>query len=128
VRALLDEHFPVTIAVGLRARGHDIIAVQERRDLLGADDAALLSAAARDGRAIVTEDRVDFGRLLLDPPEDVLVHAGLVFVSPARFSRRPAGHMALIDALAALMAAHPGEVGLRGAVVWLAGPGPMPAP
>lgn len=125
MRALLDEHFPVAVAVGLRELGLDAVAVQERPDLLGADDAALLSVAARDGRAIVTEDRVDFGRLLLDPPEDVHVHAGLVFVPPTRFSRRPAGRAALVAALAALMAAHPGEAALRGAVVWLS---PPPAP
>ncbi len=128
MRALLDEHFPVAIAAGLRARGEDAVAVQERPELLGADDAALLAAAARDGRAIVTEDRVDFGRLLLDPPEDVLVHAGLIFVSPGRFTRRPARYAALIDALAALMAAHPDEVALRGAVRWLEPSGPRPAP
>ena len=57
IRFLLDENFNGKIVRGLRARRPDVdmIRVQDT-DLLGADDAAVLEWAAREGRVLLTHD------------------------------------------------------------------------
>lgn len=42
MRLLLNEHYRREIAQQLRARGHDVVAVDERDDLRGLTDAELL--------------------------------------------------------------------------------------
>jgi len=63
LKLLLDEMMDPAVAAGLRARGHDVIAVGEVRPLQGLSDRALLTVAEADGRVVVTEDRGDFRRL-----------------------------------------------------------------
>ncbi|MXW24288.1 MAG: hypothetical protein F4Z08_06895 [Chloroflexi bacterium] len=63
MKLLLDEMMDPAVAAGLRARGHDVIAVGEVRTLQGLSDRALLSVAQADDRVVVTEDRGDFRRL-----------------------------------------------------------------
>lgn len=63
MKLLLDEMMNPAVAAGLRARGHDVIAVGEVRALQGLSDSSLLSAAEADDRVVVTEDRGDFRRL-----------------------------------------------------------------
>lgn len=60
-KLLLDSCVAAAVAERLRADGHDVVTVAER----GADpgDAAILSLAAAEGRAIVTID-TDFGMLV----------------------------------------------------------------
>lgn len=60
MKLLLDEMFPSTSAVQLRARGHDVVAVHEDPDLEGASDEELVLVAVSAGRAIVTENVQDF--------------------------------------------------------------------
>ncbi len=120
MKILLDEHFPDAIAVALRDRGFDAESVQGRPELAQFRDRLLFVRAAQEGRAIVTEDRVDFGRILQDPPDEVDTHAGVVFVSPTRFPRRPSTYPQLIEALAALLEANTGEDALVGSIRWLA--------
>lgn len=83
-------------------------------------DRLLFVRAAQEGRAIVTEDRADFGRIVQDTPDEVDQHAGVVFVSPTRFPRRPSTYPHLIEALAALFEANTGEHVLVGSIHWLA--------
>lgn len=125
MRLLLDEHYPARLAERLRALGCDAVAVQERPDLRGCADAELLRRMRAEGRAIVTEDRGDFGRLLKRRHDDLGDHGGLVLVVPGRFPHTPAGLAALATALHALAVEAPAEVGVPG---WVGGLSPPPAP
>jgi uncharacterized protein DUF5615 len=57
---LIDEMFPVATAVLLRETyGHDAVHVAEA-GLQAVEDAQVAAAARRDGRAVVTENVVDY--------------------------------------------------------------------
>jgi hypothetical protein len=60
VKLLLDEHYSPAIARQLRTRGHDVMAVAERPDLVGLGDDELLARMAQEQRAIMTDDVKDF--------------------------------------------------------------------
>ncbi len=60
MRLLLDEMFPPAVARALREQGHDVVAVLEVTDLVGASDVELFSWAQQERRAIVTENVADF--------------------------------------------------------------------
>ncbi len=72
---LADEQFPLPVVRNLRARGHDIVTVQDA-GLTGTADPDVLAAATADGRAVLTHDR-DYIRL----HKRGAVHAGIVFAS-----------------------------------------------
>ena len=59
MRLLLDEQLSPTIAEQLRARSHDVVSAAEV-ELAGAADERVLSSAARDRRAVVTNNIKDF--------------------------------------------------------------------
>lgn len=59
MRLLLDEMYSARIARSLRERGHDAVAVAERPDLRGASDEEVFLAAARERRALVTDNVAD---------------------------------------------------------------------
>jgi predicted nuclease of predicted toxin-antitoxin system len=60
MRILANENFPAPLIRELRRRGHDVTSVKEV--MRGADDRAVLAAAQREHRLIVTFDK-DFGEL-----------------------------------------------------------------
>jgi len=62
VRLLLDEMVSSTVAVQLRRRGHDVVAVQDPAllHLRGLPDCDLLQHAAGARRAVVTDNVPDF--------------------------------------------------------------------
>lgn len=64
MKLLLDEMISATVAEQLRARGYDVVAVQdpELRHLRGVDDCLLLDHAADEHRAMVTDNIPDFVR------------------------------------------------------------------
>jgi hypothetical protein len=65
VRLLLDAHISGRrIATALRESGHDVLAVDEERDLQGATDLDLLILAAAQSRILVTFNARDFHRLV----------------------------------------------------------------
>ena len=112
MRLLLDEMFPARVAIQLRARGYDVIAVTERSDLRSQPDNALLGVAQREGFAIVTENATDFRRLAR-----VTQHPGLIFTTDRQFSRRdPRTAGRLVLALEALLVANPSILNTE---VWL---------
>ncbi|MEX0658223.1 MAG: DUF5615 family PIN-like protein [Egibacteraceae bacterium] len=59
---LIDEMFPAAVAAELEDRGHGARAAVH--DLRGLTDAQLLDVAVAEGRVLVTENVVDFARLL----------------------------------------------------------------
>ena len=63
MKLLLDEMMDPAVAAGLRRRGHDVIAVGEKRPLQGMSDRALLDWARDEDRVVVTEDRGDYRRI-----------------------------------------------------------------
>jgi hypothetical protein len=93
VRWLIDEMFPAAVAAELEDRGHDTHAAVH--DLRGLTDAQLLDVAVAEGRVLVTENVVDFARLLQDRQGEDGV-AAVVFAlksglprDPARLARAP---------------------------------------
>jgi hypothetical protein len=117
VRVLLDEQLSGQIARLLRERGLDVEAVVERSDLLQAPDAEVLDVAAREGRAVVSNNIKDFRPLAAARLADGRGHAGLILL-PARRSRSREATGALADAIEAVMRAHPD--GIASAELWIA--------
>jgi hypothetical protein len=99
--------WPPAIAVALRRRGHDVIAVAERRDLRGQPDEIIFATAQAEGRAVQTENVADYLPLAAAHHERGHAHAGLMLTSHRRFPRsdlRAVGR--LITALDALLSAN----------------------
>lgn len=92
---LLDEMYPPALAQQLRELGHDVLAVAAEAELVGADDATVLSAALEQRRVLVTENVRDCAILTRQR-----THHGMVFVNGQRWPRTPAGIPVLLAALA----------------------------
>jgi hypothetical protein len=121
VRALLDEQLSGRIAQLLRERGLDVEAVAERSDLLQAPDHEVIAAAAREGRAVVSNNIKDFRPLAAERVTDGRGHAGLILLPAGRSrsrSRSREATGALADAIEAVMRAHPD--GILSAEHWIA--------
>ena len=105
MKLLLDEMMDPAVAAGLRARGHDVIAVSAVRALRGLSDRAILAAARDDDRVVVTEDRGDYRRLARAEVRSGRSHPGLILTSNRRWPRsRPRTVGRLVRALDALLA------------------------
>jgi predicted nuclease of predicted toxin-antitoxin system len=81
VRLLLDEHYSPEIARQLRIRGHDVVAVAERADLVGLGDDELLQRMAQERRAIMTNNVKDFLPLASRATVAADHHCGLLFTA-----------------------------------------------
>ena len=100
---LLDEMLSPAIAHQLRALGCDASSVAERHELRSLDDAAVLAAATREGRVLVTSNVRDF--VVLDRLWQATStrHCGMVLVNSRRF---PATSHALGMVVSALRTRH----------------------
>jgi hypothetical protein len=78
------------VAVQLRRRGHDVVAVKERSDLTGEPDIAIFAAAQVEDRAVVTENVPDYRTLGRSARHGRTSHAGLIFTTNNRFPRHDA--------------------------------------
>lgn len=105
LRLLIDEMYPAAVAEQLRLRGHDAVAITERKELRALADSAIFDAAQHDRRAVVTENVADYVPLAEDSDQRGRPHHGLVLIDPAKF---PRGHQRtigrLVKALERLMA------------------------
>jgi hypothetical protein len=119
VRLLLDEHYSREIARQLRSRGHDVVAVAERADLVGLGDDELLRRMAQERRAIVTNNVKDFVPLATRAALEAGEHHGLLFTSDRSMPRRIDAIGRVVDALDGFMRRHQGEDSYRGQVQWL---------
>lgn len=119
MKLVLDEHFSAKIAVELRRRGHDVVAVTEISTLRQSTDDELLQWAGAENRVLVTEDAADFlplhARLLAEGRR----HHGLVLTSHQRFPTATAGIGALVSALYAFLSSASGACAARSEVWWL---------
>ena len=85
MRLLLDEHLGPSLAEQLRARAHDVVAVQERMDLRGASDAAVIEMAAEESRTVVTRNIRDYVRIHNERLGRRGHHAGILLVHGRKF-------------------------------------------
>ncbi len=90
MKLLLDEMWPPAIAVELRRRGHDVIAVAERADLRGQPDGIIFATAQSEGRTLLTENVADYLPLAAAHLERGHAHAGLMLTSHRRYPRSDA--------------------------------------
>lgn len=120
VRLLLDEHFSPEIARQLRARGHDVIAVKERSELIGRPDRVHFAAMPEQRRAIVTQDLGDFRPLLAEAIRAGTKTYGLICV-PARISLSRQAVGQVVTSLEQLLQENPEDDDLidRGGETWL---------
>lgn len=107
------------VAIELRQRGHDVIAVTERAELRHRTDAELLAVAVDQQRALVTEDASGFAALHLQYLAVGKVHFGIVFTHPLRFPRKLHGSAAMLRALDEWLRTHPEDDALRDQTYWL---------
>ena len=81
MRLLLDAHVSGRhVGDALRARGHDVRAVDQERELEGLRDEAMLELATADRRILVTFDVGDFPGILRAWGIAGRQHAGLILV------------------------------------------------
>lgn len=104
MRWLVDEMFPAETAAELRTRGHDARAAA--LDLRALTDEQLLDVAVAEGCVLVTENVVDFVRLLQRRLADGCELAPVVFVLKSSLPRDP---RRLSRALAERLAAWAGD-------------------
>jgi predicted nuclease of predicted toxin-antitoxin system len=125
VKLLLDEMYPASVAIGLRKRGHDVIAVQEDENLSESDDASLFRIAQDMERAVVTENVKDF--LPLDAMTNGAgrAHYGLIFTTNRSFPRHHRRFIgAITTALADYLERQRGRTAAASVVHWLRPPQP----
>ena len=112
MKLLLDEQLSSVIAQQLRDQGHDVVAAIEV-GLTGATDDQVLSSAARDRRAVVTNNIKDFRPLHADYLKTIATHYGIIHVPSGKYSLKRAQLGPLITALALLLCQMPGDDALR---------------
>ena len=104
MRLLLDEMHAPAVADALTADGWDVVAVAADPSLRGTADEELLAHATAEGRALVTENIVDFAVLATLWAGEQRSHAGLIFTNPKRFNRAASSYPGnLVVALQALL-------------------------
>jgi hypothetical protein len=119
VRLLLDEMLSPAIARELRARGHDVRAIQEHPEWQALDDRQVLELARRERRALVTDNLADLLPLHYEAitpggPGDY----GMIFI-PGGYPRTRAATHRIVVALERKLAAHPAERDLADGEDWL---------
>ena len=118
MRLLLDEHYSPAIARQLRTRGHDVVAVPERADLVSLSDDDL-RRMAQERRAIMTNNVKDFMPLANRAAQGDDDHYGLLFTSDKSMPRRSDAIGRVVDALDAFLQRHQSEDSYRNQVQWL---------
>lgn len=116
MKALLDEQLSPQIAVVLRERGHDVVAVRDRAELTGRSDRIILDAAANEERAVITNNVKDFRPLAAERIARGGRHGGLILLPSSRVRTRAAVER-LADAIATVLESHPG--GLASSERWV---------
>jgi len=81
MRLLLDAHLSGRV-VGrhFRERGHDVLALDEHRNLEGLDDPEVLELATKEGRILLTHNVKDFPDILRDWADEGREHTGCILL------------------------------------------------
>lgn len=98
-RLLLDEMFTAQIAVQLRERGHDVIAVVQVPGLISSSDEDLLVVATSQGRCVVTANVRDFTAIGAQWNQLGRTHTGIVHIASSVFPQNRGYVGALVTAL-----------------------------
>ena len=119
MKLLLDEMFSPLVAAGLRARGHDAVAIKERDEWQALSDPEVIALARTEHRAVVTANLRDFRPLhaeLVAAAEEG--HRGMVFV-PTSFRLTRAATGQIVAALETRLAEYPGDDDLANGETWI---------
>jgi hypothetical protein len=116
VKALLDEQLSPQIAVLLRQRGYDVVAVADRTDLDGRSDRMILEVASSELRAVVTDNIKDFRPLAAERLARGQAHGGSILLPSSHTRTRAAVH-AVADAIESVLRDHPD--GLSSSERWI---------
>lgn len=95
------------LAEGLRARGRDVIAVDEQDELRGLADEEQFERGQAERRAMVTYNRDDYLEIDRRYRQVEREHAGLVILNAHRFPQGRQTTGALVASLDAFLAAGP---------------------
>jgi len=90
VRLLLDEMWTPTIALELRKRDFDVIAISEPAHAgryAGIGDDQVFARAQEDGRAVVTDNIADYEQARSDWESHGQAHHGLIYALNPPFNR-----------------------------------------
>jgi hypothetical protein len=107
MKLLLDEMISASVAEQLRARGRDVEAVSERRELRGLADERLFEYAQETKRVVVTYNRDEFLELDRRYRGRDRSHAGIVILNPRRFPQGPGSVGPLVKSLEELIVGGP---------------------
>jgi hypothetical protein len=98
LRLLLDEMCSAVHAEALRAVGIHATTVLEL-GLAGSSDPEVFAVAIMEGSVLLTENVADFTQISAEHLLAGLHHPGVLIALSSRFSRRPAGIPALVEAI-----------------------------
>jgi hypothetical protein len=116
---LLDEMLSPVIAQQLRDRGHDVEAIAGHPVHGALSDRDVLDLARAQGRAVVTNNLVDFRPLHHEAiTPGGAGHFGMVFMA-GDYRRTRADTGRIVSALEAKLAEHPGDDDLANGETWL---------
>jgi len=116
---LLDEHYSPEIARRLRAMGHDVVSVKERKDLIGLPDAEILRRMTNEKRTLLTNNVADFMALADQAILTDECHGGLLFTSDLSMPRRKDAIGLFVRVLDALLQENPEPGAHNNRVRWL---------
>jgi hypothetical protein len=97
----LDEMYPPSLARALARAGIEAVTAAQI-GLAGRSDYDVFATAVADGRVLLTENVADFARIAGDHLAAGHRCPGVLIALSTRFSRRPAGHGALVAAIRAV--------------------------
>lgn len=118
MRLAFDHNYSTRIAVQLRERGHDVVAVVERGWDSEADE-RLLALCGEDKRALVTNNTRDFVVIARRWAVEGRRHSGLVFTSDASMPRSRQTIGRYVEALDRFLRSMPGDDAFADRVHWL---------
>lgn len=119
MRLLLDEMLSAVIAQQLRARGHDVEAINGHPLHEGLADSEVLDLARSERRALATNNLVDFRPLHHEAiTPGGAGHFGMVFIAGS-YRRTRANTSRIVAALEAKLQQYPGETDLANGETWL---------
>jgi predicted nuclease of predicted toxin-antitoxin system len=93
LKLLIDEMWSAAVAVQLRKRGHDVQAIDERRDLRSKSDQIVFEVAQLEHRTLVTENVPDFRRISTRFAAAGGTHYGMVYTRVPRHKPRAIGRL-----------------------------------